>query len=103
MWGFFVQSLMEYTRLTKEQFKALHKEFSIFLATQSIDKEKWNLIKAENPDLTNKKPPISLSLPADLWCLQEHVYRNVRDLRPMNLFIKKFCEGKIRAFPKERW
>ena len=55
MWGFFVQSLMEYTRLTKEQFKALHKEFSIFLATQSIDKEKWNLIKAENPDLTNQK------------------------------------------------
>ena len=46
---------MEYTRLTKEQFKALHKEFSIFLATQSIDKEKWNLIKAENPDLTNQK------------------------------------------------
>ena len=55
MWGFIVQSLMEYTRLTKEQFKALHKEFSIFLATQSIDKEKWNLIKAENPDLTNQK------------------------------------------------
>ena len=55
MWGFFVQSLMEYTRLTKEQFKALHKEFSIFLAAQSIDKEKWNLIKAENPDLTNQK------------------------------------------------
>ena len=52
---FFLQSIMEYTRLTKEQFKALHKEFSIFLATQYIDKEKWNLIKEENPDLTNQK------------------------------------------------
>ena len=46
---------MEYSRLTKEQFEALHKEFSSFLAAQSIDKKKWSLIKSENPDLTNQK------------------------------------------------
>ncbi|MDA9660408.1 DUF6495 family protein [Flavobacteriaceae bacterium] len=46
---------MEYARLTKEQFEALHQEFSSFLAAHSIDKKKWALIKSENPDLTNQK------------------------------------------------
>ena len=40
---------MKYKRLTKEQFEALHKEFSNFLATQSIDKAEWDKIKNENP------------------------------------------------------
>ena len=48
MWGFFVQSLMEYTRLTKEQFKALHKEFRYFLQPNPLIK-KSGTIKAENP------------------------------------------------------
>ena len=38
---------------------------------------KYNI---ENPDLTNKKSPISLSLPADLWCLQEHVYNGEKGI-----------------------
>ena len=46
---------MEYARLTKEQFKALHLEFSRFLASHSIDKKKWDHIKSEDPELTNKK------------------------------------------------
>ena len=46
---------MEYARLTKEQFKALHKEFSSFLAAHSIDKKKWDYIKSENPELTSQK------------------------------------------------
>jgi hypothetical protein len=34
--------IMKYKRLTKEQFEALHQEFSNFLATQSIDKAEWD-------------------------------------------------------------
>ena len=36
---------MKYSRLSKEQFNLLNKEFSNYLATLSIDKSKWNLIK----------------------------------------------------------
>ena len=46
---------MEYARLTKEQFKELHNEFSSFLAANSIDKKKWDYIKSENPELTSQK------------------------------------------------
>ena len=46
---------MEYARLTREQFKALHNEFSSFLASHSIDKKKWDYIKSENPELTSQK------------------------------------------------
>jgi hypothetical protein len=40
---------MKYTRLTKEQFEALHKEFATFLASQSITKDEWTKIKKEKP------------------------------------------------------
>lgn len=36
---------MKYSRLSKEQFNLLNKEFSNYLATLSIDKLKWNLLK----------------------------------------------------------
>ena len=36
---------MKYSRLSKEQFNLLNKEFSNYLATLSIDKSKWNLLK----------------------------------------------------------
>jgi hypothetical protein len=40
---------MKYSRLTKEQFEALHQEFANFLATQSIDKKEWDEIKTNKP------------------------------------------------------
>ncbi|NBU82412.1 MAG: hypothetical protein EBS55_12265 [Flavobacteriaceae bacterium] len=46
---------MKYKRLTKEQFEALHKEFSNFLATQSIDKEEWDNIKSHKPELAEQE------------------------------------------------
>lgn len=42
---------MKYTRLTKEQFEELHLEFINFLATQQIDKDEWDKIKAEQPEV----------------------------------------------------
>ena len=45
---------MKYVRLTNEQFETLHKEFTLFLATQSIDKKQWDTIKKENSKLTDE-------------------------------------------------
>ena len=42
---------MKYRQLTKEQFLALHEEFSKFLATQQIDVKEWETIKKEKPAL----------------------------------------------------
>jgi hypothetical protein len=46
---------MKYTRLTKEQFEELNKEFSTFLATQTIDKAEWDTIKAEKPEVAEQE------------------------------------------------
>lgn len=46
---------MKYTRLTKEQFEALHQEFANFLATQSIDKEEWDDIKSNKPEVAEQE------------------------------------------------
>jgi hypothetical protein len=46
---------MKYKRLTKEQFEALHQEFSNFLATQSIDKSEWDQIKANKPEVAEQE------------------------------------------------
>ncbi|MGJ8592574.1 MAG: DUF6495 family protein [Aquaticitalea sp.] len=42
---------MKYTRLTKEQFEELHKEFINFLATQSITADEWTEIKQNKPEV----------------------------------------------------
>lgn len=46
---------MKYKRLTKEQFEALHQEFSNFLASQSIDKAEWDLIKRDKPEVAEQE------------------------------------------------
>ena len=42
---------MKYSRLTKEQFQELHKEFINFLATQSITADEWSNLKTNKPEL----------------------------------------------------
>ena len=46
---------MKYKRLTKEQFEALNKEFSNFLAIQSIDKGEWDKIKSDKPEVAEQE------------------------------------------------
>ena len=46
---------MKYTRLTKEQFEELHKEFINFLATQSITAEEWSNIKQNKPEVAEQE------------------------------------------------
>ena len=46
---------MKYSRLTKEQFESLHKEFATFLASQSIDKKEWDEIKTNKPEVAEQE------------------------------------------------
>ena len=45
---------MKYSRLSKEQFESLHEEFALFLASQSINKQEWDIIKAEHSVFTEE-------------------------------------------------
>jgi hypothetical protein len=44
---------MKYSRLTKEQFEALHKEFALFLAALGIDASHWKELKTTAPEKVN--------------------------------------------------
>ena len=46
---------MKYSRLTKEQFEELHKEFINFLATQSITAKEWQDIKENKPKVAEEE------------------------------------------------
>lgn len=46
---------MKYTRLTKEQFEAMHLEFANFLATQSIYKKEWDALKINKPEVAEQE------------------------------------------------
>jgi hypothetical protein len=46
---------MNYRQLTKEQFEALHEEFSKFLATQQIDAKEWEKMKKDTPDIIEEE------------------------------------------------
>ena len=46
---------MKYSRLTKEQFEELHPEFVKFLAAQQIDKNEWDKLKEEKPEVAEQE------------------------------------------------
>lgn len=80
---------MKYKQLAKEQFEALHEEFSKFLATQQIDVSEWEIIKNEKPDLALEE----LNLFSDL------VWENV--LSKTN-YLEHFSEQNINLFKCEK-
>lgn len=76
---------MKYRRLTKEQFEELHKEFSNFLATQSIDKKEWDEIKANTPEIAEQELDVFSDL---IW---EGVLTNAQ-------FLEHFSKNHIFLF-----
>jgi hypothetical protein len=46
---------MKYTRIIREQFEALHLEFANFLASQSIDKNEWDTLKRDIPEVAEQE------------------------------------------------
>jgi len=45
---------MKYRQLTKDQLKALHEEFSQFLASHQIDAHEWKQLKKEKPSMVDE-------------------------------------------------
>ena len=85
---------MRYTRLSKEQFDSLSNEFSIFLASNSIDKEKWNKIKSNSPDKVN----LILDLFSDLvWNDILNKVRFVENISSTHLFLFKCNKNSINS------
>lgn len=76
---------MKYKRLTKEQFEALHQEFATFLASQSIDKQEWDEIKAKKTEVAEQELDVFSDL---IW---EGVLTNAK-------FLEHFSKNYIFLF-----
>ncbi|MDO4728163.1 MAG: DUF6495 family protein [Bacteroidota bacterium] len=46
---------MKYIRLTKEQLEELNQEFAKFLAAQNIDRNEWEAIKKDKPQVAEQE------------------------------------------------
>ena len=76
---------MKYARLTKEQLEELHPEFITFLATQSIDKQEWDELKENKPQVALQEIDVFSDM---IW---ERALTNVR-------FIDHFSNDYIFLF-----
>ncbi|SHJ67059.1 hypothetical protein SAMN05444337_2409 [Flavobacterium haoranii] len=85
MKGFFYIYDMKYARLTKEQLEELHPEFITFLATQSIDKQEWDDLKENKPQVALQEIDVFSDM---IW---ERALTNVR-------FIDHFSNDYIFLF-----
>lgn len=85
---------MKYSRLTKEQFEALHQEFSNFLASQKIDKKEWDIIKEEKPNIAEQELDIFSDL---IW---EGVLQNTAFLEhfsKQHIFLIQCLENEMES------
>ena len=83
---------MEYKRLSTEQFEALHEEFATFLATNSIDKKEWDLLKLNEIE----KAEVLLDLFSDMvWndVLDKELF--IEHLNPNHFFLFECLKDKI--------
>ncbi len=83
---------MKYTRLTKEQFEELHKEFINFLATQSITVDEWKSIKSNKPEVAEQELDVFSDL---VW---EGVLRkanHIENLSPQHMYMFYFADSQI--------
>lgn len=76
---------MKYARLTKEQLEELHVEFANFLASQQIDKNEWDVLKVEKPEVAEQEIDIFSDL---VW---EGVLKSAR-------YIEHFSKNHIFLF-----
>jgi hypothetical protein len=83
---------MKYTRLTKEQFEALHQEFINFLASQSITGEEWNTIKEQKPEVAEEELDIFSDL---VWEGVLDQVKYLENISAQQLFLFKVLETEI--------
>lgn len=83
---------MKYSRLTKEQFEEMHKEFITFLSTQGIDADEWADIKKNKPEVAEEE----LDLFSDLvWDKVLQKVRYLEHFSPQQIFLFKIGETEI--------
>lgn len=83
---------MKYARLTKEQFEELHEEFANFLASQQIDKNEWEILKKEKPEVAEQELDIFSDL---IW---EGAFQNanfIENFAKNHIFLFRFDEKNI--------
>lgn len=85
---------MKYSRLTKEQFNEMHREFINFLATQSITAKEWETIKLEQPEVAEQELDVFSDL---VWqgVLQKITY--LENIAPQQMFLFKIEDNQIRV------
>jgi len=83
---------MKYTRLTQEQFEALHQEFANFLATQAIDAKEWKLLKKNKPEVAEQELDVFSDL---VWERALNKVNYVENSSPKQLFLFYFAPKTI--------
>jgi hypothetical protein len=83
---------MKYSRLTKEQFEALHQEFINFLSSQSITGEEWKSIKEKKPKVAEEELDIFSDL---VWEGVLNKARFLENIAPQQIFLFKIGETEI--------
>lgn len=83
---------MKYARLTKEQLEELNEEFANFLASQHIDKNEWDQLKAEKPEVAEQEIDVFSDL---VWegVLQNAQY--IEHFSKTHIFLFQFDEKDI--------
>ncbi|OUR93251.1 hypothetical protein A9Q87_04680 [Flavobacteriales bacterium 34_180_T64] len=83
---------MKYSRLSKEQFEELHKEFINFLATQSITADEWTNLKANRPELAEQE----LDMFSDLiWEGVLNQVQYIEHISPQQLHLFHLTEAQM--------
>jgi len=83
---------VKYTRLSKEQFEELHKEFINFLATQSVTADEWSNIKANKPELAEQE----LDTFSDLvWEGVLNKAKYLENISPQHMYLFHLAETQI--------
>src|SRR5690554_6091580 len=103
---------MKYARLTKEQLEELHVEFANFLASQQIDKEEWDLLKQNKPDVAEQEIDIFSDL---VWegvlksaqyiehFSKNHIFLFQFDEKNIDTIVLKSLNPEVNFLQKERW
>jgi len=89
---------MKYRQLTKEQFQELNLEFSKFLATQQIDKNEWEQLKNEKPEIAEEELAIFSDLVWDDVLTKTNYIEHISE-HHLNVF-KCYSKEIVRIYVK---
>ena len=85
---------MKYSRLTKEQFEELHKEFINFLATQSVTADEWENLKANKPEMAEMELDVFSDL---IWEGALNKAEYLESISPQHTYLFHLGEDKMQA------